>query len=218
MPLTGESVRMTPLFKHGDDRMAKAIERGNGPNPWRVAGWSLAALLLLLPLVAMQFTREVNWTPFDFAFAAVMIGAVGIAFEVTIRTTRNIAYRGAVAIALAAAFLLIWINAAVGIIGNEDNSLNLLYLGVIAIAFGGMAWARFKARGAARAMMAAAGANAAVGVVAVIAARNEPPGIVGLVGLNGFFVLLFLGAAWLFRLAAPSAGTPNDPSPNADAG
>jgi hypothetical protein len=182
--------------------MAKVIERGRGPNPWRIAGWGIAALLLLLPLVAMQFTHEVNWTAFDFMFAAVMIGAVGIAFELTVRATRNNAYRGALAIALAAAFLLIWINGAVGIIGDEDNPLNLLYLGVIAIAFGGMAWARFRAEGASRAMMAAAVAAAAVGLVAVVAGRNEPPGVVGLIVLNGFFVLLFLGAARLFGLAA----------------
>lgn len=182
--------------------MAKVIERGRGPNPWRVAGWSLAALLLLLPLIAMQFTHEVKWTPFDFAFATVMIGGVGIAFELTVRATRNNAYRSGVAIALAAAFLLIWINGAVGIIGDEDNPLNLLYIGVIAIAFGGMAVARFRASGAARAMTIAAIANAAVGLVAVVAGRNDPPGIAGLIVLNGFFVLLFLGAARLFGVAA----------------
>lgn len=197
--------------------MAKVIERGHGPNPWRVAGWSLAALLLLLPLVAMRFTREVNWTPFDFAFAAVMIGGVGIAFELTIRATRNNGYRGGVAIALAAAFLLIWINGAVGIIGDEDNPLNLLYIGVIAIAFGGMAVARFRASGAARAMTIAAIANAAVGLVAVVAGRNDPPGIVGLIVLNGFFVLLFLGAARLFGIAAASGSTPNERDPSAGA-
>jgi hypothetical protein len=182
--------------------MAKAIERGPGLNPWRIAGWSFAALLLLLPLVAMHFTREVNWTASDFAFAAAMIGAVGIAFEVTVRATRNTAYRGALAIALAAAFLLIWINGAVGIIGDEDNPLNLLYIGVIVIAFGGMAWTRFRARGASRAMVMAAIANTVVGLVAVVAGRNDPPGIVGLILLNGFFVLLFLGAARLFGVAA----------------
>lgn len=197
--------------------MAKAIERGGGMNPWRVAGWSIAALLLLLPLVAMQFTREVNWTPFDFAFATVMIGGVGIAFELTVRATRNNAYRSGVAIALAAAFLLIWINGAVGIIGDEDNPLNLLYIGVIAIAFGGMAWARFRASGVSHAMTMAAIANAAVGVVAVLAGRNEPPGIVGLIVLNGFFVLLFLGAARLFGIAAASGGTPNEAYPSTDA-
>ncbi|WP_066585186.1 hypothetical protein [Sphingomonas pruni] len=197
--------------------MAKAIERRGGANPWRIAGWSFAALLLLLPLVAMHFTAEVNWTPFDFAVAAVMIGAVGTAFEVTVRATRNNAYRGALAIALAAAFLLLWINGAVGIVGDEENPLNLLYFGVIAIAFGGMAWARFRAKGAARAMTVAAIANALVGVVAAVAGRNEPPGIVGLIVLNGFFVLLFLGAAWLFGIAAASGGTPTEPHPSAEA-
>ena len=181
--------------------MAKVIE-GGGPNRWRVAGWSIAALLLLLPLVAMQFTHEVNWTPADFAFAAALIGGVGLAFEVTARATRNNAYRGAVAIALAAAFLLVWINGAVGIIGDEDNPLNLLYVGVIAVAFGGMAWARFRSRGASHAMFAAAVANIAVGVVAIVAGGSEPPGIVGLIVLNGFFVALFLGSAWLFGIAA----------------
>ncbi len=44
---------------------------GNKPgnrrgNPWRAAVWCAAAFLLLLPLVAMQFTREVNWTLSDF--------------------------------------------------------------------------------------------------------------------------------------------------------
>jgi len=182
--------------------MAKVIEGGRGPNPWRVAGWSIAALLLLLPLVAMQFTHEVSWTPFDFAFAAVMIGGVGIAFELTVRATRNNAYRGAVAIALAAAFLLIWINGAAGIIGDEDNPLNLLYVGVIAVAFGGAGWARFRPRGASRAMLAAAVATIAVGVVAVVTGGSEPPGIIGLIVLNGFFVALFLGSAWLFGVAA----------------
>jgi hypothetical protein len=182
--------------------MAKVIEGGRGPNPWRMACWSIAALLLLLPLVAMQFTHEVNWTPFDFAFAAVMIGGVGIAFELTVRATRNRAYRGAVAIALAAGFLLIWIDGAAGIIGDEDNPLNLLYVGVIAIAFGGAAWARFRPRGASRAMLAAAVATIAVGMVAMVAGGSEPPGIVGLVVLNGFFVALFLGSSWLFGIAA----------------
>lgn len=202
MPLTGALVRVTNTFKHGDDVMAKVIVGRRGPNPWRVAGWSIAALLLLLPLAAMQLTREVNWTPLDFAVAAAMIGGVGIAFELTVRATRSSAYRGAVAIALAAAFLLIWINGAAGIIGNEDNPLNLLYVGIIAIAFGGAAWARFRPKGASRAMLAAAVANSALGVVAVAAGGSEPPGVIGLIVLNGFFVALFLGSAWLFGIAA----------------
>jgi len=204
MPLTTGFGRTVAVFKHGDGAMAKTTESGRRRrlNPWRVAGWSIAGLLLLLPLVAMQFTDEVRWTPFDFAVAAVMLGGVGLIFEVTARATRNAAYRGAVAVALAAAFLLVWINGAVGIIGDEDNPLNLLYLGVIAIGFGGAAWSRFRARGASRAMLAAAIATTAICAVAVIVGRSEPPGTFGLIVLNGFFIMLLLGAARLFGVAA----------------
>src|SRR4051794_6865924 len=88
---------------------------------WRLAGWSLAAGLLLLPLVAMHFTKEVNWTVFDFLFAGLLIGGVGLVLEVAVRMTRNPFYRMAVAAALAASFLTIWVNGAVGMIGSEDN-------------------------------------------------------------------------------------------------
>lgn len=71
-------------------------------------------------------------------------------------------------------------------------------------------------KGAARAMTVAAIADALAGVAAAVAGRNEPPGVVGLVALNGFFVLLFLGAAWLFGIAAASGGTPTEPHPSAD--
>ena len=171
-------------------------------NPWRILSWSIAAGLLLLPLVAMQFTDEVDWTVLDFAFAAVLIGGVGLTLEFVFRTTRNAAQRIATGLLLAASFLLIWINAAVGIIGNEDNPLNLLYGGVLLIAFGGTIVARFRPRGMVRAMAATAVVQTLVGAVAVFAGGNDPPGAGGAILLNGFFVVMFAGSAWLYRAAA----------------
>lgn len=179
---------------------------GDGrPNPWRIAAWTLAGLVLLLPLVAMQFTAEVNWTVGDFIFAALLIGGTGVLFELAARATRNWSYRGGVVLVVMAAFLLIWINGAVGIIGDEDNPLNLLYLGIIALSLSGSVIARFRAEGMAVAMTVAAAAQAAMIVVALIYGRSEPPGPFGLVVLNGFFVALYLGSAWLFRRAARRA-------------
>ena len=43
----------------------------------RIAGWSLAAGLLALPAVAMQFTDEVVWTGSAFLFAAIMFTTIG---------------------------------------------------------------------------------------------------------------------------------------------
>lgn len=41
---------------------------------FRIVAWAIGGLMLLTPLVAMQFTSEVNWTGSDFIFAAVLIG------------------------------------------------------------------------------------------------------------------------------------------------
>ena len=102
--------------------------------PWRPILWSIPVALLLLPAVAMQFTDEVDWNAFDFIFATVMFGSVGLVVELTVRSSRSIAFRAAVALALAAAFLIIWINGAVGIIGDEDNPANLMFGAVLAVA------------------------------------------------------------------------------------
>src|SRR5688572_17475229 len=99
---------------------------------WRIAAWSAAALILLLPAAAMQFTDEVSWNAADFAFAAVLIAGTGIAFELAAKRSSSTTYRVAVGLALGAAVLLIWVNAAVGVIGSEDNPANLMYGVVLA--------------------------------------------------------------------------------------
>jgi hypothetical protein len=163
--------------------------------PWRIAAWGTAALLLLLPLVAMQFSDEVVWTGFDFAFAGAMIGGVGLLFEMTVRMARNNAYRSAIGFALAAAFLIVWANGAVGMIGNEDNPYNLLFIAVIGLALIGAIAARFRPAGMALAMTAAAVAHGGVAIVGMFA--DARGGAVSLV-FAGFWLL----SAALFRKAA----------------
>ena len=165
------------------------------PSPWRLFGWGAAAALLLLPLVAMQFTPEVDWTPFDFAFAGAMIGGVGIVYELTVRRTGNPYYRGGAAMALAATFLTIWANGAVGMIGDEGDPANLMFAGVLAIALLGAVLARFRAGGMALAMFAAAIAQAVAGGIGILL---DPLG--GL--LSTAFAGLWLLSAVLFRKAA----------------
>lgn len=83
---------------------------------WRAAGWGLAGALLLLPLVAMRFTEEVNWGLEDLIAAAALIGGLGLALEATVRLVRRPAARLAVGLALLAIALLIWAELAVGLV------------------------------------------------------------------------------------------------------
>jgi hypothetical protein len=204
MTLTRAAPTSDALLMHGDSMMASNATTGRRGVPWRLVGWGTAGALLLLPLVAMQFTPEVNWTLSDFIFAGVMFGIVGGTFELAVRASGNASYRLGAAIALVTAFLLVWINLAVGIIGNEDNPLNLMFFGVIAAALVGSVVARFKADGMSRAMTIAGVIQAAIGLgtFAFNIAWTEPPGAIGLLLLIEFFAGTWFASAWLFRKAA----------------
>jgi hypothetical protein len=171
-------------------------------NVWRVAGWGLAALLFLLPVVAMQFTTEIAWTGSDFLFAAVLIGGSGLMIELGVRSMRGNTYNAALGLTVLTTFLLVWINAAVGIIGNEDNPLNLLYGIVAATILVGAMIARLRAVAMARTFAVAASVQAVIGMIAVVAGADQSPGQSGLALINGMFFALLVGAAWLFRHAA----------------
>jgi len=164
----------------------------------------VTALLLLVPLLAMQFTREVNWSPMDFAVAGGMLFFAGMAWTLLSAKSANIAYRLAAAIAVATALLLAWGNLAVGLIGSEHNPANLMYAGVIGIAVIGVLVARGRALGLSRALFATALAQALVGVIALAGGlgAGEPPGRWGILILNGGFVALFALSGWLFARAA----------------
>ena len=113
----------------------------------------------------------------------------------------NTAYRLTVSLVLVTAFVIVWLNAAAGLIGIEDDDpANLLYVGVLAIGFIGAIIARFQPRGLARALFATALAQALVGAIALKLPNTASS--VQIVILHGVFVALFAGAAFLFRYAA----------------
>ena len=123
------------------------------------------------------------------------------------------AYRLAVGVALAAAFILVWLSLGVGIIGADGDPANTVYFGVLAVGIIGAIIVRFQPHGMARALFAMALAQALVAVIALIFGLGlpwSPP--VEILALNGFFVALFVGSALLFRYAAreqtPAAAGP----------
>ena len=74
--------------------------------------------LLLIPLIAMQFTDEVNWTPFDFLIAGVILFGTGLFLGLVNRKIKNVKNRIAISIFILIVFFLIWAELAVGIFGT----------------------------------------------------------------------------------------------------
>ncbi len=79
---------------------------------------SVVAFLLLIPLVAMQFTEEVKWTLSDFILAAILLIGTGLIGDFVIRKVNKTKYRIALCAALLLALLLVWAELAVGIFGT----------------------------------------------------------------------------------------------------
>lgn len=76
------------------------------------------AVLLLIPLIAMQFTDEVQWSPSDFIIAGGLLLGTGLLCELVMRMVSKTGYRIAIIIAILGALLLVWIELAVGLFGT----------------------------------------------------------------------------------------------------
>ena len=72
-------------------------------------------ILLLIPLVAMQFTEEVNWTSLHFIDAGTLLLGTGLVFDYIMRKVKTIPYQILFSVVLLIALLLIWAELAVGI-------------------------------------------------------------------------------------------------------
>ena len=79
--------------------------------------WTLLIIVVILfiPLIAMQFTEEVNWKPFDFLIAALLLTFIGILINIAIKKISNFNYRILIILGLLIALVLIWIEIAVGV-------------------------------------------------------------------------------------------------------
>jgi hypothetical protein len=79
---------------------------------------AIVTILLTIPMIAMQFTYEVDWSVSDFIIMGVLLSGTGLILDLVLRkvksTSRIILFCGAVLIT----FILIWAELAVGIFGT----------------------------------------------------------------------------------------------------
>ena len=178
-----------------------------GWNVWRVMRWGIAAALLITQAVMMQVSKEWNWGPASFVLAGIMICGPILVYERTVRLWPSLAYRGGAAVAMVVSFLMIWINLAVGIVG-EDNPINFSFFMLIFGSAVGAFAARFQPDGMARAMLGTAAVQVllAIAIATAPSTQREPGGAVGSLVLCGFFAGLWLVSAALFSKASKGAG------------
>jgi hypothetical protein len=167
-------------------------------NYWRIARWTAASALLLTPLVMMQISNEWHWSIGSFLVAGIMIGGVGLLYELAERASGSRAYRAGAAVALMASILMIWST-----IVRDDGDGVGFFLVIMAAAVGGFsAW--FRPAGMARTMFGVAVMQALLGLAIATAPSTAslPDGPFKALSYSGFFTVLWLMSAILFRATA----------------
>lgn len=77
-----------------------------------------AMAILLVPLIAMKLTNDVNWKIFDFIVAGILLVGTGLTLEFILRKIKTLRYRILLGIVLFLVLFLIWAELAVGIFGT----------------------------------------------------------------------------------------------------
>ena len=135
------------------------------------------------------------------AFAASLVTVFMI---LKARIPNNSTYKYAVGTALITAFLLFWVNGAVGIIGSSNDDVNMLFYGVLAVGLLGAILSRFRPSGMARSMFVMMIAQILVAAIAVAArwGSSNPVWPSDVITLTCLFSGLWLACGALFLKAA----------------
>jgi hypothetical protein len=78
----------------------------------------IVGLLLLIPLIAMQLTNEVNWSFFDFIIMGGMLIITGLLIGIILKKVNNSKNRLILIVTIVMIFFLIWAELAVGLFGT----------------------------------------------------------------------------------------------------
>jgi peptidoglycan/LPS O-acetylase OafA/YrhL len=80
--------------------------------------FSIVLLLLIIPLIAMQFTNEVNWSAMDFLMAGILLFGASLAIEFVVRKVKSRKNRIIICVIIIVLLLLVWAELAVGLFGS----------------------------------------------------------------------------------------------------
>lgn len=98
--------------------MRSELNLGTHKNPRLLIIIALATILLMVPLIAMCLTTEIEWTTLDFLVAAFLLFGTGLICEAVMRKYRNAGQRLIISAAVLIILFLLWAELAVGIFGS----------------------------------------------------------------------------------------------------
>ena len=78
----------------------------------------IVGLLLLIPLIAMQLTNEVNWSFFDFIIMGILLTIISLLIGIILHKVENFKNRLILIVTIVMIFFLIWAELAVGLFGT----------------------------------------------------------------------------------------------------
>jgi len=84
----------------------------------RIKILQIVGLLLIIPLIAMQLTDEVEWSLFDFIIMGTLLLITGLMGEIIFKKVKKYKHRVILYVVVSITFLLIWAELAVGIFGT----------------------------------------------------------------------------------------------------
>ena len=88
-------------------------------NPFRITRLTFYPLILLLiPLTAMQFSNEVEWSWFDFVIMGIVLLLLGLGISTISKSVKLRHKRYAYYFFIIAVFLILWAELAVGVFGS----------------------------------------------------------------------------------------------------
>ena len=70
--------------------------------------YGLAALLLVIPFIGMQFTKEINWSGFNFLIAGILLFGTAFCVDMVLKMEKKNAKRMFYIVIILLALFLIW--------------------------------------------------------------------------------------------------------------
>ena len=80
--------------------------------------YSIPFVILSIPLIAMRFTKEVNWTLSDFLIMGILLFITTFTIDFVLKKFKTLKSRLILVVATLALLILVWAELAVGIFGS----------------------------------------------------------------------------------------------------